>query len=135
MYLVQTHIDKSDVNGVGVFTDVAILVEQRVWELNRYVDIVLPESEFETLPEIAKWEYNHSAYHSEKLKAWVLCCDNSKYTNHSLERQNIRFEYSADSEDLVGIAIRDIAIGEELFVNYKEFDQSMKNSDERYLNT
>jgi hypothetical protein len=134
MYLVKTYIERSSIDGVGVFSDENITSGQRVWELNRYVDIVLPESEFDSLPEIAKIEYSHSAYHSERLQSWVLCCDNSKYTNHSLEKQNIQFEYMEDSDDLVGIAMRDIQISEELFVDYREFDQSMKDSDQEYLN-
>ncbi|OGK58877.1 hypothetical protein A3I56_04460 [Candidatus Roizmanbacteria bacterium RIFCSPLOWO2_02_FULL_43_10] len=78
---------------------------------------------------------NHYAYLSTKLGKYVFPLDDSRFTNHSSTRNNVDSVQLPGESELVGIANSDIERGEEILVNYRDFDVRDKNSQEEYLRT
>lgn len=80
-------------------------------------DLVISEGETQKLSEPAREQFLKYAY---KIKngQYILCFDDTRFLNHS-DNPNL---ISNDPTEEIDIAARDIQKGEELTVNYKEFD-------------
>ncbi len=116
MYLVKTYIDKSGIEGTGVFAGEDIPKGKAVWKLVRGFDQVFKPADILKLPEDAQeyikkhgWLWRGSVY---------MSADNGLYTNHSDDPNTIESE---DRE--TEFAARDIKKGEELTCNYREFSE------------
>jgi SET domain-containing protein len=108
MLKVKTRLGTSGIHGIGLFADQPIPAGAVVWCCDGF-DQVLPEAyrdEFLT----------HYGYR-RRTGQWVLPADNGRFSNHS-ETPNTG---PADVAGLVDaeIALRDIAEGEELTIDYR----------------
>lgn len=122
MLLVKTYIDKSTIQGIGLFANQFILKGTIIWKFNPIVDKIVTENEINKLrqildPDIFK-EFRTPISRLEK-DIYVIYGDNTKFTNHSFNNNII------SGDDLFTIAKRDIQIGEELTENYLDiyFDE------------
>ncbi|MEK6817633.1 MAG: SET domain-containing protein [Nanoarchaeota archaeon] len=116
MLLVKTHLDKSKVQGIGLFADEFIPKGTLIWKFVSGFDFALKKENLNKLPEVAKSWVLHYGYYNEGEGGHVICVDNGRFMNHS-ENSN-----TTDTNIIGTIAIRDIKKGEEITCNYFEFD-------------
>ena len=117
MLLIDTYLDKSTIHGVGVFAKENVKKGEKIKE-------VRPEFEFEfnqnNLPKmplaLARLIDTHAYEREPGSKILVLGIDNEKYLNHSDD----------PSVDDNGIALKDIKIGDEITIDYRDFDDNIK---------
>ena len=114
MFTVAVYIEKTKDKGFGVFANEVIKKDTIVWEFIKGLDIKIHESFIEKLNGTQKkfidtyfWKEGEYLYSS---------CDNSIFQNHSSTPNSIV------SGSLYMVAAKDIAIGEEVTVNYSDFD-------------
>lgn len=113
MLLVETYIDRSPINGIGLFTKSHIMAGEIVWLNGTDSELILTQEQFDQKSEYLKHLYRHYGY---KSKDWHLPLDNSRFMNHSV-RPNL-------SEDMYGnyVAVIDLPPYTELTCNYSMFD-------------
>jgi len=126
MLVISTYIDKSQINGLGLFAGQDIKEGDVMWYLDPSIDQIIPAEQFTKMLELLdneqqdrfkKWSYQrHGDY--------VLCADNTKFANHS-ETPNCK------AERLYDVALRDIKKGEELTYNYRDFDEESQNKKDK----
>jgi SET domain-containing protein len=120
MLLVRTTVGPSEVHGLGLFAAEPIITGQRVWEFNPSIDREISLAEIERLPAVAReWVLLHSyADHGGRL---ILSADSGIYFNHSDD---------PNTEDRPGgaIALRNIAIGEEMTKDYRRLGRGGCNA-------
>ena len=121
MLLVKTKIGPSQINGTGLFADEFIPKDRLIWRFKKGFDIRVDKKYPETLEEPAKSFFMKYAYQNPKTLNYVLCADDARFFNHS-DSANTRCVEDPEDEDTANIASRDIQKGEELFVDYREFD-------------
>lgn len=119
MMLVRTYLSNSSIEGVGIFASEPIKAGDLIWRLEPKFDVSFTEADVEKLPPhmqdfVARYSYPHMRIPG----ILVLELDNGRFMNHS-ETPNTDF---TDFE--FGYAICDIAQGEEITCNYREFDSS-----------
>lgn len=99
--------------GLGLFAKEFINKNSIVWEFKDGIDIKINQNTFDNLSSIHK---NYFKKYGWKDGEYIYSsCDLTNFINHSFNPNLIC------SGDLT-IAKKDINIGEELFMNYKEFD-------------
>ncbi len=114
MFLIRTRLDMSPIHGIGVFCVNTIHAGARVWRFEPLFDKTIRESELARLPEHIQEHIIVHAEHFPEFGIYRLSSDEDKYMNHSVT-PNLRV-----TEDDVLVAIRDIAPGEELTIDYGE---------------
>ena len=116
MLLVNTYLAESAIDGVGVFAAEPILRGSRIWRLEPTFDRLIPRRQYRSAPPQMKSLLDRYAYPSpDDPDVFVYEVDNGRFMNHS-RSPNTDFSNSG-----YGIAIRDIAPGEELTCDYREF--------------
>lgn len=115
MLLVKTHIKNSIVNGIGLFASEFIPKGTIIWELNKKLDLIITQKEYEKLPILVNKHFDHFAYYCEKEGGWVLCFDNARFVNHSDNPNTEGLENT--------VAKKDIQIDEEITENYYVFNE------------
>lgn len=121
MLLVKTKLGVSPIAGIGLFADQSISKGTYIWRFKKGFDIRVDESYADTLNGPAKDYFLTYAYQNLQTRKYILCSDNARFLNHS-NTPNIRSIEDADDEDTADIAARDIQPGEELTIDYREFD-------------
>ncbi|MFN0024546.1 MAG: SET domain-containing protein [Parvularculaceae bacterium] len=116
MFLVTTYIAKSDVEGVGVFTAEAIAKGQIISRFDPLFDRLIPRDAYENAPPYLKALLDRYAFpHPDNPGLIVYEVDNSRFMNHSSAGNTDYSNFAA------GVALRDIAPGEELTCDYTTF--------------
>ena len=115
MLTVRTKIGPSKIAGIGLFADEPIKKGTVVWKLNPLIDTLLTKEQADTLSASSKEQFYNYAYLDKKYGKYLLCGDDGRFFNHSSDSNCD--ETMADQTT----ALRDIAKGEELTVNYGEF--------------
>jgi len=113
MNIVKTYVDKSKIDGLGLFAAEDITKGSLIWRIDG-LDIIVDETGLENLRltiEQMKYFYKYSYKTGEH---YVFCSDDNKYCNHA-EDANTMSDFKTQ------VAIRDIKAGEEITCNYKEF--------------
>jgi SET domain-containing protein len=118
MFNFRTYIKPSNIHGLGVFAAEFIPNGSVIWQLST-LDRKINEQSLQLLPENAKEYIKNYAYFSKGY--YILCFDNAKYTNHSIEpnMKGINHKFC--------LATRNIYIGEEITENYYLFDEMAAN--------
>jgi len=120
MLLVRAYLGSSTIHGIGLFAAELIPQGTRTWELTPPFDLILSSLEVQSLPGHARERFLHFAYHNSNDE-YVLCWDDARFANHSNEPNtsfvaaDIPYEY----------AVCDILAGEELTINYAQFDEDI----------
>ncbi len=135
MYLIPITVKKSEIEGNGVFALNDILKGTLTWKYDPAHDRIMTQAEFNSLSTEGQNALLRVAYLSPSTKRWVFPPDNdpSLFTNHSRENnQSVVFNASISEEPFFR-ANRNISKGEELTVNYAEFDARPKNKLEKWV--
>ena len=112
MLLGSLYIQQSDGKGKGIFTKEAI-VAGTVIEIAPV--ILLPEQDSALIDKTHL--YNYYFLWGERHKNYAICLGYGSLYNHSYE-PNCIYETYYEDEVIHFIALRDIAVGEELTINY-----------------
>jgi SET domain-containing protein len=116
MLLIDTYLDKSKINGVGVFAKENVKKGEKIKEVRPEFEIEFDKENLPRMPLALARMVDNYAYEREKgSKIVVLGIDNEKYLNHS--------DNPSVNDD--GIALKDIKIGDEITINYRDFDDSI----------
>lgn len=130
MLLVKTKVLPRGIHGLGLFSDEFIRKGTKVWEYNPKLDQLFSEEDINQLSESSREQLQRYAYLDRKYKRYVLCGDDARFFNHSINPN------CDENSDDITIASRDISSGEELTVNYEEFYMNMDEHPEiSYKNT
>jgi len=113
MFLIDTYLDKSKIQGVGVFAKENIKKGQLIKEVRPDFEIEFNKDNLPKMPlALAKLIDTHAYERELGSKILVMGIDNEKYLNHS-NNPNVNDN---------GIALKDIKIGDEITVDYRDFD-------------
>jgi len=113
MLQVKTYLDKSSIDGIGLFAAEDIPKGTITWKYVPDVDIELEESEHNEV----EYEFIRKyAFFDKQLNTWILSADNDRFTNHS-DNPN-----TAPLPDGRMVAVCDIKKGEEITSDYFAID-------------
>lgn len=116
MLLIPCYLGPSAIEGLGLFTRVAVAKGEAVWRFDDRFDRLIAMADLEAAPEPVQdflWRYTYPSKADPGLL--VLEADEARHMNHA-EQPNTDF-----SRGDVAFALRDIAAGEELTCNYRDF--------------
>lgn len=116
MLLVKTYLDKSPINGIGLFAAEFIPKGTVIWDFNDYFDKKFNINEMTFFTDVIG-NYLKKYCYLDGNK-YVLCNDDARFMNHS-DASN-----TSNGEGDKTIANYDIQIGEEITCNYYEIDDS-----------
>ena len=122
MLTVSTYLDRSALNGIGLFAAEDIQKDGIVWEFSPGIDLVFTVQEWKGLlaraAPPARRALRRYSYKSDNLL--YLCLDNAQFMNHGGGMKNIGNNRNKDTMH----ALRDIAAGEELLCDYFEYSDA-----------
>lgn len=115
MLLVPTYAAASRIEGVGLFAAAPIAKGSLIWRFEPGFDRIIPQDEFEKLPEVARAFVDRYGYVTPQIPGgWVVSLDNTRFINHSATP-------NTDNTTPMTYAARDIAKDEEITCDYGEF--------------
>lgn len=126
MLVVPTYVEKSEVNGLGLFAGRDIEEGEVIWLFDPNTDLVFDENEYsgikgflskENRDKFDSWSYRRGS-------CYILCADNSNFWNHSETNPNC----GGESPNYT-VALRNIKAGEELLENYKDYDNNLQDTE------
>jgi len=115
MLCVPTYVAQSRIHGWGLFAAEPLVRGRLVWRFDPRVDRILTDEELEAEAQTSELPLRTFVYQA-KPGLWVLCGDDAVYMNHAADP-------NCDDPDRT-VARRDIAVGQELTVDYRLFDAS-----------
>ena len=115
MFRIPTYLGESAIHGLGVFTPQPIPAGTVIWAFDAAADWKIAPEDLERFPEPYQSRLRVYCY-LDSDGFYVLCGDNARFMNHS-EHPNCD-----DPGGLYTITNRDIAAGEELTCDYRNFD-------------
>jgi uncharacterized protein len=121
MLVVKTALNQSTIHGLGVFAAEAISKGTEVWRFQEGFDLEKDVADLAALPVVAREWFKTYGYHDHRQDIYILSFDNARHINHS-EDPNIRPDFQ-NHRCGIGIAARDIAVGEELTIDYREIEK------------
>ena len=125
MLLIKTYLDKSPIHGVGVFANEFVKKGTVVWQFNPLVDIILTEEQLNELPEVIKEFIDIIGFsYPFGVNNYCMSIDHAQYMNHS-DTPNLVLNIKEDKN----IALKDIAQGTELTIDYYKIDHRTNESD------
>ena len=114
MLLVRTYIAASGVHGFGLFAAEPIAKGATIWRFDERIDRKFTKDEREALPDLLQSYLTTYSYpEAVGSEIFLLDGDHARFMNHS--------EYPNTNCITDTIAIHDIAAGEELLCDYREF--------------
>ena len=117
MFLIDTYLDKSKIHGVGVFSKENIKKGKRIKEVRPEFEIEFNKENLPKMPlSLSKFIDTHAYERCLGSNTLVMGIDSEKYLNHSDD----------PSVDDNGIALKDIKIGDEITIDYRDFDDNIK---------
>ncbi|WP_203293145.1 SET domain-containing protein [Maricaulis parjimensis] len=116
MFLVETYLSPSPLEGLGVYAAQFIPKGQLLWVLDRDVDILLSPAQIAERPDVYKGFIRRYAYFDRTLGAYLLDGDHARFLNHA-DDPNLDFS----AVDGSGCAARDIQADEEILCDYRQF--------------
>ena len=114
MFLINTYLDKSKIQGVGVFSKENVMKGQKIKESRPEFELRFDTTNMPKMP-LALANFIETHAYEDKKNEYVMGIDNEKYLNHSTK----------PSVDDDGIALKDIKMGDEITVDYRDFDDSV----------
>jgi SET domain-containing protein len=121
MLLVPTRLAQSTIHGLGVFAAAPIAKGTPVWRFAKGLDMELSPDIVPTLPAHVQEFFAHYGYLDRNVQRIILCFDDARFVNHS-DTPNVATDYAQDPHGL-DVALRDIAAGEEITMNYEDFEE------------
>jgi len=116
MLLIETYLDKSPIQGIGLYTRQPIAKGTLIWRLDERFDRLIPVELWEAQEGAVKSYLDRYCYPRRKDPRFIVFeADDARYMNHA-DDPNTDF-----SDGDVAYAIKDIAAGEEITCNYNVF--------------
>ncbi|TPK76423.1 SET domain-containing protein-lysine N-methyltransferase [Mesorhizobium sp. B2-3-3] len=116
MLLVDVYLDKSPIQGIGVFAKNPIARGTLIWKLDPRFDRIIAVETYEGESGPVKSYLDRYAYPDRRDPNYIVFeADDARYMNHADEPN---CDVSSPEESF---ALRDIAAGEELTCNYNHF--------------
>ena len=122
MLLVPTRLAPSKIHGFGVFAAGPIAEGTPVWRFAKGLDMEFSPDIIQTLPQHVGEFFAHCGYLDRNTGRIILCFDDARFVNHS-DTPNVATDYAQDPYGL-DVALRDIAAGEEITMDYAGFEES-----------
>src|SRR3954465_13433272 len=122
MLLVPTRLAQSTLHGLGVFAVAPIAKGTPVWRFAKGLDMEFAPDIVPALPAHVQEFFAHYGYLDRNVQRIVLCFDDGRFVNHS-DTPNVATDYTHDPYGL-DVALRDIAAGKEITMNYDDFEES-----------
>ena len=117
MFLIDTYLDKSKIHGIGVFSKENVNKGEQIKEERPEFEIEFNKNKLPSMPlSLAKLIDTHAYERKIGSGILVLGLDNEKYLNHS--------DDPSVNDD--GIALKNIKIGDEITIDYNNFDDNIK---------
>jgi SET domain-containing protein len=122
--MIKTRVKQSTVPGagLGIFADEFIPKGKVTWRFCPGYDLVVPKDDLLRFSEASRAQFLNYCYFDSERKHFVLCGDDARFLNHS-DNPNLAEKWDETDTEGYEVASRDIEAGEELFVNYYEFDE------------
>lgn len=123
MLKVKTYLDKSPINGIGLFSNQDISKGDIIWNYDGMIDQSYSKRDVLNMKDKSLKDFlKKYAYLDNSIGQgfYILCVDDARFMNHSTEPNTINGEGHAT------IASRDIIAGEELTCDYYEIDDDAK---------
>jgi uncharacterized protein len=114
MLLVDARFGPSKIHGYGLIAREPIPEGTVYWKLIPGFDAIISEEELLSFSASAHAHMEYYGFYDACLGKYVLCADDDKFTNHS-DTPNSRYCGGC------AVAIRDIAVGEEITDDYRQF--------------
>ena len=92
-----------------------------MWRFANGLDMAFIPAIVDTLPAHVRGFFSHYGYLDRSMKRIILCFDDARFVNHS-DAPNVATDYAQDPYGL-DVALRDIAAGEELTMDYAGFEE------------
>jgi len=121
MFLIPTRIAPSGIHGIGVFAVAPIAAGTPVWRFTPGLDQEFDPAAIDRLAPHMREFFGHYGYLDRHRARIILCFDHARFVNHS-DDPNLAPDYTRDPYGL-DVALRDIAAGEELTMDYATFEQ------------
>jgi len=116
MLLIDTYLDRSPIQGIGLFAKRFIPRGAMVWELRPAYDRLIAVEQWESETGAVKDYLDRYAYPSRSHPGFILFeADDARYMNHA-DDPNCDV-----SDEARHVALRDIEPGEELTCDYRAF--------------
>jgi len=115
MLLIDTYLDKSKIQGVGVFSKENITKGKKIKEVRPEFEIRFDKTNLPRMP-LALANFIQTHAYEENENEYCLGIDNEKYLNHS-DNPTVNDE---------GYALKDIKIGDEITIDYRDFDDNIE---------
>ena len=124
MILVKTVVDKSTIQGLGLMAFEPIKKGTVVFKFIKGIDQIFDKEEIKDKLQdpIFKFFFENYGYELYPGKIYVDL-DHGRYTNHS-DTPNLD-TFHTNEFDVYSVANRDIAIGEEITMNYLEIENDL----------
>lgn len=113
MLTIRTYVGPSFIHGMGVFAAEPVRAGTRVWVLDPTIDVEITPEQIAALPDPAREVALAHSFVNEDGRM-ILSRDNAVFFNHSAEPNTL-------AEPEGNVALRDIAVGEELTEDYRNF--------------
>ena len=124
MLLVPVRADRSPIHGLGLFAAAPIAAGTAIWRRVPGFDRDFAEAEVAALPEPARRHLHHYGWRDAARRVWVLDGDLAIFMNHSNAPNTGAPGITGPAAET--IALRDIAMNEELTCDYRAFDAGEK---------
>lgn len=131
MLLVKTVVKESGIAGRGLFADEDISQGTKVWVFEESVDLAFSKDDVSSRSQVIQEDIKTYAYLSKVSGRYIYPADNGRFMNHSFS-PNIDVTFSEESDEDIDIAARDIKKGEELTINYEQFDKEFASYKDTY---
>jgi len=128
MLTVRTRLGQSKIAGIGLFAAEPVPAGLVVWEFNPLIDLLLSEHELRSLSEPSRTQLLNYAYFDESHRKFLLCGDDARFFNHCGSPN------CDEREATTTRALKAIAVGDELTVNYREFYGGLETAPFHWLN-
>ena len=116
-FTIKTSVKPSAIQWLWVFADESIPEGDIIWKFDPNQDKILTTAQYERL---SKKEKSY-VYHAQDEWWYVLCWDNAKFTNHSVNPNTQKINSTHT------IATKNIDSWDEITENYYHFDQLAQN--------
>lgn len=125
MLVIPTYVEKSEINGLGLYAGEDIEAGQVIWFFDPSNDQVIPAVQFDKMISVLDTDQQ------DRFKRWsyrrgddyVLCADNTKFANHS-ETPNCQ------ALRLYDVTLKAIGKGEEITYDNRQVDDVLNQRKE-----
>ncbi|MDB5970948.1 MAG: lysine methyltransferase [Hydrocarboniphaga sp.] len=120
MILVPHYVDRSAIEGLGLFCAAALQTGQAIYRYDWRFVMIISETELCELPEAmqqAVLKYSYRGRGTQRLSgAMYYCADDARFMNHADEPSTLW-----DEDQGQYVAARDLPAGAELTCDYRDF--------------